>query len=172
MRRDVLTPLPPVIIVHDERSFLGLPPESAKERRRRRDREHKRERYHNDPAYRARKIAREHARYERDKERIKARFLVENMTPEQVLAQRERERKRRKRKSVRQERIAYLRAYRQRPEVKASRRAKALLRAALDLVQPRASIRGARVAAECPRAVLFAVRGAIVAVPSARSACI
>lgn len=111
-------------------------PRPAIERRRERDREAKRARYQNDPAYRAARIERERAKYAADPERKRAKLRVENMTPEQAQKQRDRMQARYWRE--RKKRLRYIDKYRWKNRYKLKKRrreiyaTKVILRAALD----------------------------------------
>ena len=111
-------------------------PRSAIERRRERDREAKRARYQNDPAYRQARVDRERVRYAADPEKKRAKLRVENMTAAQRQRQRDRWAARYGRE--RKKRLRYIDKYRwkNRHKLKARRReiyrAKVILRAALD----------------------------------------
>lgn len=119
-----------------------LTPAEAKERRRIRDRNAKRRRYAADPAYKQARLDRERARYEQHGERIRARMRVENLSPERVELQRVRAGDRYRRE--RRKRLAYNYEYHARPAVKARRRelyrAKAILRAALEILDRRVDL--------------------------------
>lgn len=146
--------------------WMRRPP--AKERKRAADREAKRARYHNDPAYRQDRLRRAAKAYERNQEKIRARMRVENMTPERVEQQRARQRERWRRE--RAERLAYQADYRNRPEVKRARllrdRAKRVLRRLLDRLEPRPAPQRATIEARCTRAALLRKPGVVTAVPS------